>query len=587
MNLREQWQTAHSHYVARRLVEAEQGYRQILQQVPNNAQLLYTLAQVCYELQKSDEAIDFMERACRLDPDNPDLRYSLGALLSEVNQQQVAIDHYQAILGRHPDHIDALLGLGIIYTGQNRFSEAIACYERILQSNSNNLMAHYNLGLSMMNIGQVERASECFNRALAIDPGNLEVQTASLFILHAMPDVSGEQIYERHREWARRQERGYLENHVTAGRAGVDRPLRVGYVSPDFRSHSVAYFIKPILEAHNRERVTCYCYSNTAKPDSVTGLLKELADHWRDIVVLDDEQAAQMIRDDGIDILVDLSGHTMGNRLMIFTRKPAPVQVTWIGYPGTTGLSAMDYRITDSRADPPGQSDTDHVEKLVRMEPCFLCFDPQDEVQVFATAPVRENGYITFGSFNSLAKYSASLIAIWAQVLRAVPGSKLLLKSPLGGLGDAAGQGWIQKSFASAGIGPERIECVGRLNELHDHLALYNRVDVALDTFPYNGTTTTCEALWMGVPVITLAGRRHASRVGASLLHAAGLSEHVAETEDEFVAIAQMLAEDVNGLEESRSGLRERLRRSALLDKSRTTEQVEKEYFRMLADIGR
>jgi len=586
MNLQEQWQISHGHHVARRFAEAEDGYRRMLHHVPNNVQLLQMLAEVCYEQQKLDEAIGFMERACQIEPGNYDLRYTLGTLLREANQPQAAVDHYQAVLDQHPNHINTLLGLGVVYDKQTRFSKAIACYERILHADDRNLMAHYNLGLAMVKTGQVECAHRHFNRALAIDPNNLEAQTANLFILHNMPDVSGRQIYEQHRELARRVELVYSADQVTAGRAGAGRTLRVGYVSPDFRRHSVSYFIKPILEAHNRDRVTCYCYSNTDKPDDVTESIKGLADHWRNIAVLDDDRVEQMIRDDGIEILVDLSGHTDGNRLMVFARKPAPVQVTWIGYPGTTGLSVMDYRITDGRADPSEQSDADHVEKLVRMEPCFLCYQPPEEVPVSTTAPVRDIGHITFGSFNSLAKYSEPLIAMWARVLNSVPGSKLLLKPPLGA-DDAVVQGRVHEQFAAVGIRPERVVCMGMLNDLRDHLALYNRIDVALDTFPYNGTTTTCEALWMGVPVITLAGDRHASRVGASLLHTAGLPEYITETADEFVAVAKAVAEDVDGREELRSGLRERLRDSALLDKSRMTAQLEEEYFGMMNDVCR
>ncbi len=585
MDLYEQWQVAQNHHMAGRLAEAEQGYRQMLQQAANNVQVLYTLAQVCYEQQKSDAALDFMEQAWRLEPNNLDFRFSLATLLSEANQQQAASEHYKEILAQQPNHLNALLGLGNAYTGQHRFSDAIDCYQHVLRLDSNNLMAHYNLGLSTMNIGQVERACEYFNQALAIDPNNLAVQTASLFIMHSIPGVSGQQIYKQHRKWAQQIESAFKKDYSMQYELSTGRPLRVGYVSPDFNNHSVASFIKPILEAHNRDYVSCYCYSSTDKPDDITKLIKGLADYWRDIATFDDEQAAQVIRDDGIDILVDLSGHTKGNRLMVFARKPAPVQVTWIGYPGTTGLTAMDYRITDNHADPIGQSDSDHVEKLVRMEPCFLCFEPPDEVLISASAPVRKNGHITFGSFNNLTKYSESLIAVWAQILHAVPGSKLLLKSSMGGLGDVAGQEQIHKLFASVGITPERVECMGKLDDLRDHLALYNRVDVALDTFPYNGTTTTCEALWMGVPVIALAGQRHASRVSASLLHTVGLPKYIAETEAEYVALAKAAAEDVASLEELRLGLREQLRKSALLDKSRMTEQLEIAYRKMLDNV--
>jgi predicted O-linked N-acetylglucosamine transferase (SPINDLY family) len=326
--------------------------------------------------------------------------------------------------------------------------------------------------------------------------------------------------------------------------------------------------------------VECFCYSNVSNPDSVTARIRELADHWLDISSLSDEQVGEAIRKDNIDILVDLSGHTAGNRLKVFAQKPAPIQVTWVGYPGTTGLPGMDYRITDHRADPEGTSDKYHTEKLVRMEPCFLCYQPPTDAPEIGPLPAIKNGYITFGSFNNLSKLTKETILSWSILLRGIPDARLLIKAQA--RGSEAGYNDLSSAFLANGIERSRIEFIGYIPETQDHLDLYNKVDIALDTSPYNGTTTTCEALWMGVPVVTLSGSRHASRVGASLLHAAGLSEFVAETTEQYISIATRLAGNIDRLEGLRNSLRQTIRASSLTNQHELTGELESAYMEMM-----
>ncbi|MCP4628069.1 MAG: glycosyltransferase, partial [bacterium] len=299
--------------------------------------------------------------------------------------------------------------------------------------------------------------------------------------------------------------------------------LRIGYVSPDFCWHSVAYFIEPVIAAHNRNACEIYCYSAVKRPDDVTVRIKGAADVWRDIYEISNERVAEMVRADRIDILVDLTGHTAGNCLKVFARKPAPVQVTWIGYPNTTGLSSVDYRITDNYADPGDDDEQLYTEKLVRMPQTFLCYRPYDRFPDVGPLPSVHAGFVTFGSFNNLSKINMEVVALWAGILQKVSGSQLLLKSSQ--LEDRETKARFEQYFADYGITHDRLLFVGQDQDWVNHLDLYNRVDIALDPFPYNGTTTTCEALWMGVPVVALKGDRHSGRVGVSLLSNIGLEE--------------------------------------------------------------
>jgi predicted O-linked N-acetylglucosamine transferase (SPINDLY family) len=321
----------------------------------------------------------------------------------------------------------------------------------------------------------------------------------------------------------------------------------------------VACFLAHVLEAHDRGQVEVFCYSNSRQADAVTARIRAAADCWREIHALSDEQAAELIREDGIDLLVDLAGHTGDNRLPLFALKPAPVQVTWLGYPDTTGLREIDYRITDAWADPPGRSDELHTEKLVRLPHGFAAYEPQEVAPEVAPLPAEANSFVTFGSFNNFNKLTDECLEVWARILEAVSTARLLLKC--GQFDDPAMREEMLARFPSG-----RLELVGAQAGQAEHLAQYARVDVALDPFPYNGATTTCEALWMGVPVIALAGNRHAARVGLSMLTRVGLADLVATSQDEYVANAIELAADLSRLRTLRARLRDMMRSSPLTD---------------------
>ena len=351
------------------------------------------------------------------------------------------------------------------------------------------------------------------------------------------------------------------------------RRLRLGYVSPDFVHHAVSYFFEPVLTARDPAAFEVFCYSDAPVADAVTQRLRAASDGWRDIAGLSDERVAELVRADRIDILVDLAGHTARNRLLVFARKPAPVQVTWLGYPNTTGLAAIDFRLTEAVSDPLGLTEAWHSEELVRLPGTFSCYAPPPESPPVNALPALAAGQVTFGCFNNLAKVTPPALALWARVLREVAGSRLFLKSP--GLADLETVARLREEFALHGIPADRLEFSGAELSVAAHLSLYHRVDVALDTFPYNGTTTTCEALWMGVPVVTLAGATHVSRVGASLLTHLGAPEWIGDAPEAYVARCRGLAADLPRLAVLRSGLRERMRGSPLCDAAGFTRGLE------------
>jgi predicted O-linked N-acetylglucosamine transferase (SPINDLY family) len=355
--------------------------------------------------------------------------------------------------------------------------------------------------------------------------------------------------------------------------------LTIGYVSADFMAHPVAYFMGALLAAHDRRRFRVICYASVRGPDAVTRQVRKVAPEWRDVAHLGDEKLATLIAEDGVDILVDLGGHTASSRLTMFALKPAPVQVSYLGYPNTTGLAAIDYRLTDAWADPPGLTDRWHTEQLIRLPGGFLSYTPPANLPDVAPLPAASNGFVTFGSYNNFAKTSQSTIALWTAVLDAVPNSRLLLKASF--LDDPGTAAEIIALFAAAGSDPQRITLRGRTRGHLDHIRSYGALDIALDPHPYNGTTTTCEALWMGVPVLTLAGDRHSSRVGTSILTAAGLDDFIAVSPEDYVARARSLSSDLQGLASLRLRLREQVAASPLADPKRLARAIEAAYLRL------
>jgi predicted O-linked N-acetylglucosamine transferase (SPINDLY family) len=506
--------------------------------------------------------------------------YNLGNVHRQLGDARQAIKHIEQALAIEPRHADWRCNLGDLHYALLQLDDAIANYRAAVEIDPNYGRGYADLGGVLLIAGRVEEAMAAFDKVLELNPKRADVGSLSLLALHYRQGNEAPMLLEKHRSWARQHARG-LER-ATAHRSlarPMGRRLRLGYVSPDFMRCPVASFIEPVLAAHDRREFELVCYSSGGQEDEVTGRLRGLCDVWRDISLIQDQNAADRIRADGIDILVDLAGHTAGGRLLLFARKPAPIQVTWLGYPNTTGLDTMDYRLTDAIADPEGETDRFHTEELVRLPAGFLCYAPPPESSEVAVLPQLKTGHVTFGCFDNLARVTPDMVALWAEILRAQPSARLMLKA-YGLSADSACRD-LRERFQGHGIAPERFDLCAPEFPAVRHLAKYREIDIGLDTFPYNGTTTTCEALWMGVPVVTLAGSTHASRTGASILSSTGLSEFVAPTPAQYVEIALQLAADPEKRRTLRAGLRARMRASPLLDAPRFARGLEAAYREM------
>ncbi len=505
-----------------------------------------------------------------------DALINLGLAANSAGDEDEARAAWEAALRINPDDVDALTNLGGLHRGAGEIAQAIDCLERALAIKPHDAAAG-NLALSYLQAGRFDRALGLCRAELSPGPKSPQAHSTLLLGMTYLDAVGPKELFEAHRRWDELHAWALLSSRRPhENDRDPDRALRIGYVSGDFRDHSVAYFIEAALKHHDRQSVRVFCYAASSYEDETTARLRALADEWRQIAALPDDRAAELIRRDGIDILVDLSGHTAGNRLLLFARKPAPVQVSWLGYPNTTGLSAMDYRLSDAIADPDGNAnDAFYSEELVRLPACAWCFAPPADAPPIEERPASER--ITFGSFNNHPKTSERTVALWARLLAALPESRLLLKATA--LSDEGARRLLLERFAAEGIDADRLELRGRTQSRREHLASYRDIDIALDPVPYNGTATTCEALWMGVPVVTLAGdARHMSRVGASLLSAAAMADLVARTPEEFVEVAVELARDAELRSTLRRGLRTMLSASALCDGPRLARDLENAY---------
>ncbi|MBI4913638.1 MAG: glycosyltransferase [Acidobacteria bacterium] len=495
----------------------------------------------------------------------------------------------EEVLALNPEHARALNlgGLAAVATGET--SKGLAALRRSLRLEPANPFLWLNLGAGLLQGGLPGAAAEAYGEALGRGAGAEAHQglvnarlaqgrwmearvilegplrrhgpsnSTRLFVMNYDPALSPRELLSAHRAWAAGLPPPPRPRPVNPD---PERRLRVGFVSPDFRRHSCAHFLKALWTHHDRSRVELFVYSGVLAEDDWTEGFRRGSDAWRDVRSLDHGALARQIRGDQVDILLDLSGHTAGNRLPVFAARPAPLQLTWLGYPGSTGLDCFDGRITDALADPPGTLEA-VSEPLLRLSR-FLAFTPPAEAPAPAPPPSLASGEVTFGSFNSLAKLNEDVLGLWSRILKELPGSTLLLKAR--GLGEAESAEGLRTAFSAQGVPPERLRVLPWVPGTVSHLEAYAQVDVALDPFPYNGTTTTCEALWMGVPVVSLAGDRHAGRVGASLFAAAGLEGWVSGGPEAYLRRAVELASNPQHLAALRADLRPRLARSPLLD---------------------
>ena len=559
-----------AHHQAGRLAEAERCYRQVLAAAPNHPDALHLLGVIAYQVKQWQPAVELISRAIALRPDVPMYHNNLGNALRGAGERDAAAAQYERAVTLDSSYAEAHANVGTIRRDQARFGESVAAYERALAINPNLAAARGDMATVLKDQGRVEEAIAQYRTAVSANPSLVEAHSHLLYALHASDRITPAELFQEHLIWGRSHGRGPRETHPTMVDRRPDRRIRVGYVSPDFRDHPVARFLRPIVQHRDRTQFEVVCYSGVMRPDEITQQWHGLVDHWRDIAALDDAQFADVVRRDHVDILVDLAGHTGGGRLPAFALKPAPVQITYLGYPDTSGLEAMDYRITDELADPVGVGDKLHTEALLRIDGCFLAYALLDELPPVAP---REVGPITFGSFNNLAKISPTTVRLWTDVLEASGGSRMIIKAT--SLGDGPTRQLATERFAALGLPMDRVELLGPALTQEQHLATYARIDVALDTFPYNGTTTTCEALAMGVPVVSLYGSHHASRVGLSLLGAAGFPQWAAQDPKTFV---QAACSNANDSASYRHTLRERLRASTLCDGRGIARKIESAY---------
>jgi len=541
-----------------RVAEAVAALRLHLKLRPNDLEGMSTLGAILVQSGQLAQAVPVLERCAALHPRQAMAHNNLANAYLQSGRLEESARHYERALQLETDHPQALLGLAFCRTSLEQSDAALAAADRGLALQPDWTEMHLNRCLALAAADRLEDATAAMRGVLERRPGDAELRGQFLLALNYLP-LPAEEIAREHRSVALGV-RGTPQPAET-GR-DPERPLRIGVLSGDLREHSVGYFADaPLAHMPAGWTLTVFSLHSGSTRDAMRTRFESLADEWVECATLSNEALDAEIRRRRIDVLVELGGHTSGSRLQTLDRKPAPVIVSAIGYPNTTGHPAVDWRLVDSVTDPPG-SDSLCTERLARLDPCFLCYRP-GEAAPEPTLP-EDGTRVTFGSFNLTSKIREYTIELWGRVLAEVPGARLLIKAR--SLRDPAMRTRLLARLEAGGIDPARVETIAFTPTAAEHLALYSRMHVALDTTPYNGTTTTCEALWMGVPVVSLRGDRHAARVGASLLAAAGCPELVAGDADSFVRIARTLATDRARLAEYRLGLRDRLRASALLD---------------------
>lgn len=524
-----------------RLSEAEAICRQLLRETPGDPQAIYLLGVIALDAGQPGIALAFLRKARAARPDDPAIHEQVGAALFSRMAYQDSITSYEEALRLDPRRVRAWNGIASALLAQGLVEEAVAAYRR----------------------------------AVNFDPTKSVIYSNLLFSQQYSPTSTPAELLAEALRWG-----GQFD--TPAGQAprwcsrdrDLKRKLRIGYVSGDFWQHSVAYLLAPVLSAHDRDMFAVYCYTNAQRSDTMTDRLRSYSDGWRSILGLSDDEAAHIIQQDDIDLLVDLSGHTAGNRLSLFAKRPAPVQVTWLGYSGTTGLSAIDYLVGD-RWVTPGGSETDFSESILKMPDAYLCYEPLETAPDVTPPPALTHRYVTFGCFNNLSKVTPDVVETWAEILKRLPSSRFLLKSHA--LDDEAVRQRYTALFVDHGVAPDALRLVGRTSQA-ELLRLYGEVDIALDPFPYNGTVTTLEALWMGVPLVSLVGDRFVARVGQSILNTIRLADLVVNSRQQYVERSLQLAQDPQRLSQLRAGLRSRMLTSPLLDATRFTRNLEAAY---------
>jgi predicted O-linked N-acetylglucosamine transferase (SPINDLY family) len=516
-------------------------------------------------------AESYYQKIIQMDSNHSDAYHLIGVINSEQGKNEKAIENIKKAIQLSKNEI-YLNSLGVIYLRQGNIQDAIMFFKKALAYDDKYSDAYNNLGQAQLIVGDIYESTKNFHKGLISAYNAPQLFSNYLMSLNYNPIMSPEKIYNEHFKYnelfhsCRKYDHQFDKNK---------KKLKIGYVSSDFCQNSVAYFVESILKYHDRNHFEIYCYSDVIQSDEITHRLKQYASKWVNCLAMTDDQMTECIYNDEIDILVDLSGHFSGNRLPVFAQQPAKIQVTYLGYPNTTGLSSIQYRFTDAISDP-DTLDSFYSEHLVKLENGFLCYHPQHDSSDVSSLPAEKNGFITLGSFNNLAKVNQTVIQTWAKILCQMPDAKLLLKARP--LSDKKTQDYIINKFVSNGAKKDQIQCMGFLDSIQSHFEAYHYVDLALDPFPYNGTTTTCDALWMGVPVVTKCDITHAGRVGSSILTHVGLNDFISNSTEAYIAKTVSICNNISLLKNMRKHIRTIFQNSPLMDGKRFTEKLEQTY---------
>lgn len=572
MNLGNLWQRLG------RFQDAEAIYRSLL--IGNSADpfLLNNLAETLRHQHQWSEAIEISRRAMEIAPDRVEMGITLGRSLAGAGLFEQAEQHFQQLIDEYPNLAQPYHYLGKLQFDRREMVRSEANLKRAVQLDPTDIYALSSLGFAYLEMGKYDVAEACFRTVVSIDPTNSQAHGCLLFFMSGKPELSQQELFQEHQRWGKVHDavEPIASMWTDSATDGVrNRRLRIGYVSPDFCDHAVNRFFQPVLEAHRSDHVETFCYAEVAAPDETTQSLMEFADHWRFTQGLSDNQIAQQVATDQIDILVDLAGHTGKNRLRVFAFRPAPIQVTWLGYPNTTGLDAINYRLT-CEIQNPSDEPTYHTEELFRMPRGSFCFARPGLLPEVSELPAIGNGFVTFGSLHRPVKISEAARDLWASVLLSCPSSRLVVFNTRF---TEASASELVKSLVARGVAAGRVDVRNHI-EAECYRSIYHEVDVALDVTPWAGGTTTLEALWMGVPVIAFYGDRRSARSTAAIVHNIGHPELIARSPEEYVEIAVRLSDDFEQLSHLRSRLRENVQ-STIVDSVRFTEDLEEAYREM------
>jgi predicted O-linked N-acetylglucosamine transferase (SPINDLY family) len=582
MTVAELLQTAYAHQDAGRIAEAIAAFKQVLALDPKHPDASHELGLLAIQHGRKEIGLPLLKTAADVSPDNYRVQLNFAIALKRFGKYAGSIKPLTRAAALAPLDIEPLKLLGTSLREVGRLEESCEAYRRSLALRPNDADVLNKFGLSLQDQGKLDEAIDHFRRSIALDPTAFRTWSNLLLCLNYHDAVAPQQVADAHKDFGGQFAATSSPPPAPARTPSPDGRIRVGYLSPDFGQHSVAFFIWPVLQKHHRDRVRVTCYSDVRTPDVVTDYLQAMPERWIPVAGMSDEQLAQTILADENDILIELTGHTGANRMSLLAkRKLAPIQATYLGYPNTTGLPTIDYLITDSIADPPGMTESQYSERLVRLPDAFFAYVKPGDFPDVGPTPALSRGHVTFAVLTNYPKVRPPMVELWMRILGEVPNSRLIVQSK--SLIDPPTRDALQKSFAARGLA-DRVVLVG-WQDFPQHLQMYKDVDIILDTFPFNGHTTTCHALWMGVPVVTLCGETHRSRMGASVLANLGLHELIAKTPDEYVRIASALAADTARLQQLRSTMRERLTNSVLLNDERFATSIEDAYERMLKDF--